>query len=298
MSMEVILRQKGLFKKVLPLEVILGKQLTCGSYDAYYRMDPGIRRGEDFIIYDPGCPGRGISVVYDEKHKPNLIRLQLLIPSPRREVHAFFQCVARITDFWNCTLEVDGEKLSSEEFQRRLTEDLVFHRDTLKSMSLDILGERSGDLTLFSAIWPMVMGQEEAEQFAQGDLDAFGGWLCKGQLLDAHYTAPRFYQKDGKIVGVYTMVQDTLTILPRHGSVPYGATQSDTGEPLECRSYDVGLISPARKSPVGRIPLERFLRLVPPEMVSRYDGDHVLIRPLSLSQMLAIKQRSEQEDAL
>lgn len=298
MSMEVILRQKGLFHKVLPLEVILGKQLTCGSYDTYYRMDPGIRRGEDFIIYDPDCPGRGISVVYDETRKSSPIRLQLLIPSPRREVHAFFQCVARITDFWNCTLEVDGEKLSSEEFQRRLAEDLVFHRDTLKSMSLDILGGKSGNLTLFSAIWPMVMGQEEAERFAQGDLDALGEWLRKGQLLDAHYTAPQFYRKDGSIVGVYTMVQDTLTILPRHGHVPYGATQSDTGEPLVCGSYDVGLISPSRESPVGRLPLERFLRLVPPEMVSRYDGDHVLIRPLSLSQMLAIRQRSEQEDAL
>ena len=39
MSIDVVIRQKGLLKKRMPLNVILGNELACGVYDNALRLE-------------------------------------------------------------------------------------------------------------------------------------------------------------------------------------------------------------------------------------------------------------------
>ena len=52
MSIDVILTQKGLFKKPMPLEVILGKELAYGKMEGF-RLIRGQLGETEFLAYHP-----------------------------------------------------------------------------------------------------------------------------------------------------------------------------------------------------------------------------------------------------
>lgn len=46
MSIDVTIRQKGFFKKELPLKVILGNNLSCGTFDGL-RLETDVIKGNE-----------------------------------------------------------------------------------------------------------------------------------------------------------------------------------------------------------------------------------------------------------
>lgn len=292
MSIDITIKQKGLSKKQLTMSVLLGGSLSYGSPDGP-RLKPGVIEGEEFIIYDPNCISRGISVRYDlRKHKE--IHLRLLNPTSAQEIYALYQCVGRIVNCWKCELEVDGTKTSPDDFQRGLPFALSANERFLQISVDKILSGETDHTEFFSTMCPLTMGLTEAELFKTGGIAAFKDWLHERQSIDAYYAQPSFLRTDTGIIGRYAVTEDTSSIFPDKGCVPFGTTDPDTGKALQCEGFEMYLYSLKLNRFVGKVPYDEFFQLLDPGKRSRFDAGHSLIKPLSTDEMDEMLKKYEE----
>lgn len=68
MSIDITIKQKGFFKKTLPLSVILGSDLKYGAFvnDALIKDTIG---EDEIVIYHPEHIGRGFNIIWNENEK-------------------------------------------------------------------------------------------------------------------------------------------------------------------------------------------------------------------------------------
>ena len=64
MSIDITIRQKGFFKKDLPLEIILGNNLSYGAYDDGWRLEIGVMDGANLRSV---CKSGGIKMNRKER---------------------------------------------------------------------------------------------------------------------------------------------------------------------------------------------------------------------------------------
>ena len=291
MSIDIVIRQKGLFKKTLPLSVILGDNLACGVYEAGYRLDPGEWKSEDgeIVVYDPHHKGRGFSVIWTPTQKKG-VTLRALHPTCAEELKAFYATVARITDYWNCSLEVDGNPMTPAEFQAGFS-DMLKANDRY----LDLFIKESMDkepyesMTLFSAFWPLEFGAKEAAEVKnapEGAPARFARWLHEMQSVDTYYAVAGYMEEKDGIVSRFAFTEDCDSLFPVKPSVPFGITGAD-GKPLEVSRYEVAIVATSTPSVsmIGTIPYEAFMAALSPDKVSYYDAKRVRIAPHSLSEL-------------
>ena len=294
MSIDVVIRQKGLFKKPLPLSVILGDSLSCGVYDAGYRLDQEDWERENEVngeiaVFDPQHIGRGFTVTWTPTQKKGLA-LRALHPTCAEELKAFYATVARITDYRNCSLEVDGNPMTPAEFQAGLADML-----DANNRYLDLFIEKSIDkeqydsMTLFSALWPLEFGAKEAAEIKnapEGAPARFARWLHEMQSADTYYAMAGFMEEEDGIAGRFAFTEDCDSLFPVKPSVPFGITGPD-GRPLEVSRYEVAIVATSTPSVsvIGTIPYEAFMAALSPDKVSYYDAKRVRIAPHSLSEL-------------
>lgn len=283
MSIDVIIKQKGIFKKDLPIKVILGNNLSYGTFDGL-RLKRGVIDGDEFIVYNSACISRGVSVIY-KKSDPNKIILRLLNPTSNEELRDFYQCIGRISDYWKCELEVDGEKKTPSDFQRGFEEICEFNARILHEWSENICSGKSGNFTLFSAFWPLAIGKTEAELFMEKGVDTFRDWMHKKQSIDAYYAKPQFFASDDSVSGKYVITEDTLSIFPLKGHVPFGVVDTRTNKQLVCEDYKMCFCSITKNAIIGEMPYEQFFKCIDDKKIDRYDAEHVIIYPISLAEM-------------
>ena len=121
MSIDVCIKQKGLFKKTIPLDVIIGDELAFGINDGL-RMVGDDQEG-NMIFYNPNSIGRGFHISWDEEEK-NELNLRLLNPTTTDEMRSFFNCLRRITDYWKCSFTVCFPEFWRKEngtYQKRIS---------------------------------------------------------------------------------------------------------------------------------------------------------------------------------
>ena len=290
MSIDIVIRQKGLFKKTLPLSVILGDGLSCGVYEAGYRLDPGEWKSEDgeIVVYDPHHKGRGFSVIWTPTQKKG-VTLRALHPTCAYELKAFYAAVARITDYWNCSLEVDGNPMTPAEFQAGLPDMLEANNrylDLFIEKSID--KEQYDSMTLFSAFWPLEFGAKEAAEVKnapEGAPARFARWLHEMQSADTYYAVAGYAEEDG-IVSRFAFTEDCDSLFPVKPTVPFGITGAD-GKPLEVSRYEVAIVATSTPSVsmIGTIPYEAFIAALSPDKVSYYDAKRVRIASHSLDEL-------------
>ena len=291
MSIDIVIRQKGLFKKALPLSVILGDSLACGVYEAGFRLNPGEWRSEDgeILVYDPRHKGRGFSVIWTPTQKKG-VTLRALHPTSTYELKAFYATVARITDYWICSLEVDGNPMTSAEFQAGFS-DMLEANDRY----LDLFIRESMDkepyesMTLFSAFWPLEFGAKEAAEVKdapEGASARFARWLHEMQSVDTYYAVAGYMEEEDGIVSRFAFTEDCDSLFPVRPSVPFGITGAD-GKPLEVSRYEVAIVATSTPSVsvIGTLPYEAFMAALSPDKVSYYDARRVRIAPHSYSEL-------------
>ena len=291
MSVDIVIRQKGLFKKTLPLSVILGDNLACGVYEAGYRLDPGEWKSEDgeIVVYDPHHKGRGFSVIWTPTHKKGVV-LRALHPTCPEELKAFYATVARITDYWSCSLEVDGNPMTPAEFQAGLSNMLEAndrYLDLFIKESMD--KEPYESMTLFSAFWPLEFGAKEAAEVKdapEGAPARFARWLHEMQSVDTYYAVAGYMEEDDGIVSRFAFTEDCDSLFPVKPSVPFGITGAD-GKPLEVSRYEVAIVATSTPSVsvIGTLPYDKFMSALSPDKVSYYDAKRIRIAPHSLSEL-------------
>jgi hypothetical protein len=289
MSIDIVIRQKGLFKKTLPLSVILGDSLACGVYEAGFRLNPGEWRSEDgeILVYHPHHKGRGFSVIWTPTQKKGVV-LRALHPTCAEELKAFYATVGRITDYWSCSLEVDGNPMTPAEFQAGFSDMLEAN-----NRYLDLFIEESIDkeqyeaMTLFSAFWPLEFGAKEAAEVKdapEGAPARFAAWLHEMQSVDVYYAVAGYMEEDDGIVSRFAFTEDCDSLFPVQPAVPFGVTGAD-GRPLVVSRYEVAIFSSTTQSVIATIPYDAFMSSLSPDKVSYYDAKRVRIAPHSLTEL-------------
>ncbi len=278
MSIDVVIKQKLFSRKPMPLEVILGDNLSFGNFvnDQLNIEELG---DKEFVAYNPECIGRGFSVVWNPGEKKKVV-LRLLHPSTPQELRDFYDAVERIVTYWGGKLEVDGNRISLSEFMSGFHGMVEFNEKLIKQFSQEILDGEHETLTFYSAMWPLVIGKDEAAMFVR-DSAQYALWLHSKQTVDAYYATPEFYCDEKGIFARFTFMNGVPAAFPHKPTVPFGAMDPTTGRALECDRWQIWLGIDGEERPLGEIDYFQFLRLLPDSKKTRYDGARFLLPEMS-----------------
>ena len=290
MSIDVVMKQKGFLKKVLPLSIIIKENLAYGTYDGM-RIEPDIIKDNEIMLYHPKYIGRGFSVIWNKEEKDKVV-LRLLNPTLPHEIDSFFECIQRIASYWKCELEIDGQIQKINDFLRRKQEFIDFNERVTVDMLNNIISGENNNLTLFCTMFPLVVGEKEANAFIN-DVSLFYQWMNDKQQIDAYYAKPQFYKIDDKIEGRYVCTEDVCSIFPCKPYVPFGFINPETNQELECDSYNVCLYSILEDQMIGEVTYEAFIDYVQ-EYAQVFDDKNILFEGLSLAQMKELLNKSNE----
>lgn len=283
MSIDIRITQKGLRKKTLPLEVITGGTLVYGSGDGT-KFEEGNLEGEEILLYHPQHVSRGFSITWTPKEK-TFVDLRAVNPDSAEGLQDFFDTIARISEYWKCEIEMDGEIIKAEELKSRIPEIQEFNRGVLGDICTDILTGEKSALTLFSVMFPLTLGKKEAELFGEDPenvkMDAFADWLHERQTMDAYFARPQFYRTPNGILGGYAVTEGCRTIFPVKAQVPFGMEDPETGKALKCDQFEVFFYSTTMEKMIGKCNFDEFARKVSSQ-AERFDGDKFLFEGIPL----------------
>lgn len=280
MSIDIEITQKGLFKRNLDYNTIIGN-LGYGVYENN-RLTEG-KIGDDFIVYDKNHIGRGISVVCGKDEK-NKVELRMLIPTCNEEIDVFYDIVERICSVWkNSIIMQDNEEIKLSDFSELRSKMKQFNENSLNSFLES--SDTMNTLALFSAMWQLDVGQEERNEILASDdpMKAYSEWLHRLQKMDIYYAMPRFYQTDNGLLGVYFITEETRSTVPLVPSVPFGFSDG-SGKPIEISNWRVSFYSITIDDTVGDMPYSDFIDRVKVG-AKRYDGSRIVIEPMDVNKI-------------
>ena len=278
MSIEVLIKQKLFGGKAMPIEVILGEHLHYGNF-VNDQLNVGELGETEFVAYNPESIGRGFSVVWNPKEKKT-IALRLPQPSTTSELKDFYAAVERMVRYWDGKLIVDGSRVSLPDFMSAYDNMVDFNNKIIKQFSQQVLDGELDTLTLYSTMWPLAIGKEEASLFMENP-NYYAEWLHEKQSMNVYFANPHFYVGDNGIIARYILTNNRPTVFPHQPTVPFGATDPTTGKQLECKEWLIWLGIEGEKEPLCEMEYSKFLSLIPESKKSKYDGSHFLLAEMS-----------------
>ena len=284
MSIDIRITQKGLLKRTLPLHVITGSDLCYGTSDGM-KLKENDLSSDEIIMYHSNHISRGFSIEWTPEKK-DYVDLRALSPDSREGLNDFFAAIQRIASYWKCEIEMDGNITALSELVSLIPDMQAFNETVLESVCGDILSGKKESLTLYSVMFPVVLGVPEAEKFRH-DVDAFGRWLHEKQSVDAYYARPQFFRTEVGVVGRYVVTEDCRTIFPLKGQVPLGISDPETGKGLKCDRYEVYFYSISQEKMLGYVPFETFIEIIK-EQAERFDGANIIFEGLSMEALQKI----------
>ncbi len=288
MAVDVVIRSGLLHRKPLPLSVILGENLCYGNYVNDNLLVDEMGEG-DFVALHPEHIGRGISVTWQEGERREAV-LSLPMPSTSRELTELFDMIRRIVKFWHGYVFLDGNPCGILTLEERLEDMIAFNHRAIRDMAERLLGEpEMKQLLLYSAAWPLYIGETEARRFSE-DPEAYAGWLHDRQQIDAWHAGAEYSLSTEGVEGCYNYIDGLPAIFRWEPQPPFGAMHPETGEPLQVERWVVTLHVGEWDNEVGTIPYDAFLAALPQEKVHPYDAGGVLVDALSAEEVRALVQ--------
>lgn len=288
MGVDVTITQKGLFKKILPLEVLLGSKLKYGRFDGL-RLIEGELGEEGFVAYLPDRLARGIGIDWNAQKKDS-VYLRLPFPSTLEETDAFYDLIQRIKSHWaNCKVDVDGATLNEKELEESRKTNRDFSLKVLKNYCND---EEKESLTIFCALWPLVLGEKEKARFREAeDLKDFSDYLHKMQAIDVYYAKPAIYKRKEDFIGMFAITETTPSILPASPKIPFGLELPKTGKESAISAWYVTLVALSEEQAPYIVNFTDFMNALPADKLTYYDAENVLLKELSLDEIVAIGEK-------
>ncbi len=284
MAIDVMIKQKLFGSKTMPLEVILGEHLHYGNF-VNDQLNVGELGETEFVAYNPESIGRGFSVVWKPKEKKT-IALRLPQPSTTQELKDFYTTIERMVKYWDGKLIVDGSRVSLVNFLSSFDNMVDFNNKAIKQFSQQVLDGEYDTLTLYSAMWPLAIGKEEATLFMENP-DNYAHWLHEKQSMDVYFATPRFYVGNNGIFARYILVNSLPTVFPYQPAVPFGTTDPTTGKQLECKEWLIWLGIEGETEPLCEMEYSKFLSHISENKKSKYDGSHFLLAEMSAEEIRA-----------
>ena len=269
MSIDVLIKQRLFGNKTMPLEVILGEHLHYGNF-VNDQLNVGELGETEFIAYNPESIGRGFSVVWNPNEKKT-IALRLPQPSTTSELKDFYAAVERMVSYWDGKLIVDGSRVSLPDFMSAYDNMDDFNNKIIQQVSQQVLNGEHDTLTLYSTMWPLAIGKEEATMFMENP-NYYAEWLHEKQSINVHFACPAFYIGDNGIFARYILTNNLPAVFPYQPTVPFGATDPTTGKQLECKEWLILLGVEGEKEPLCEMEYSKFLSLIPENKKSKYDA--------------------------
>lgn len=282
MSVDVLIKQKLFGGKTMPLKVILGDNLHYGDF-VNDKLNEGELGESEFIAYNPQSIGRGFSVIWNPSEKKT-ITLRLPQPSTTQELKDFYAAIERMVKYWDAKLVVDGNRLRLDSFMTSLQDMIEFNIKIIKQFSQQVLDGEHDTLTLYSTMWPLSIGKEEATLFLNNP-DSYAEWLHEKQAMDVYFASPHLYAGDNGVFGRFHLMNNLPAIFPNQPTVPFGTTDPQTGKQLECNQWVILLGIEGADEPLCEMEYSKFLSLIPDSKKTRYDGSHFLLAELSEEEM-------------
>ncbi|MBE6669566.1 MAG: DUF4299 family protein [Ruminococcaceae bacterium] len=284
MSIDVLIKQRLFGNKTMPLQVILGEHLHYGNF-VKDQLNVGELGETEFIAYNPKSIGRGFSVVWNPKEK-KAIALRLPQPSTTQELKDFYDAIERMVNHWHGNLVVDGSRVSLPDFLSNFENIVNFNNKILNHFSQQILDGKSDKLTLYSTMWPLTIGKEEATMFMENP-NYYAEWLHEKQSINVYFASPAVYIGDNGIFARYMLTNNLPAVFPYHPTVPLGTTDPATGKQLECKEWLILLGVEGENEPLCEMEYSKFLSLIPENKKSKYDGNHFLLDEMTEEEMRA-----------
>ena len=278
MSIDVLIKQRLFGNKTMPIEVILGEHLHYGSF-VKDQLNVGELGETEFIAYNPKSIGRGFSVVWNPKEKKT-IALRLPQPSTTSELKDFYAAIERMVNYWNGKLIVDGSRVSLPDFLSAFDNMDDFNNKIIKQFSQQVLDGEHDTLTLYSTMWPLTIGKEEAILFTENS-NHYAEWLHEKQSVNVYFASPDFYIGDSGIFARYILTNNLPAVFPYQPTVPFGTTDPSTGKQLECKEWLILLGIEGEAEPLCEMEYSKFLSLIPENKKSKYDGNHFLLAEMT-----------------
>jgi len=229
MAVDITIKQKGLFKKKITLDMIksiLGNQMVLGERDSnsayvFYELKSEDIDNVNIVVQNPNHYGRGF-IIYT---KGKELCASLNVPTTNQDINDFFDFVQKA-----CThFKVDS--LTMDEERQIKVNDLESQRQETATWNMDYLSNQVKELhenellfIVFGVNNPIYIPASVLEQWSKETPEsleiAFSSYLHLKQKEDLYYMKPIFFQKDNNIFGIYSLTETVDSIIPKQPFVP------------------------------------------------------------------------------
>ena len=273
MAVEVKIKQKGLFKKKIEVEDMLSDDLAFGVMDEHFRMIPN-EKGKYTIIYNPNNLARGLEVSFEK----NIIELRLPLPTAKSDIEMFYEIVKRVCNKLKVdTFERYDEVLTLDTIDQLIRNDIDASTRALDDICYD---KQYETITIFSALNPISIGSKEKD-IIKGNVDNFGKFLKEKQEIDAYYAAPKLYNSENDIIGIYVITENVDSIVPLKPKVIMNK------ETEKIKFYVI-----IGENPNDIVEYDNFINEV--DKSNYYDDEHIIVR-LSKKEIQSILEKYKTE---
>lgn len=210
MSVEVKIKQNSIFKKKLDItDVISLTGLSYGVCDENYRLIPG-ETAAHTLLYDKNRLARGIDASIDKTD----IVLLLSLPTTPFEIHSFYHAVEKICNALKTKTYIrEEEKVNLKDNPQYIKMDEEGSVAGLEAISEKLEKDKYNRFEIYGICNPISIGANEIKQIGNR-LDLFEEYLHRLQSLDVYYAAPRVYRVQNKLVGIYAIGADIVSVVP------------------------------------------------------------------------------------
>ena len=210
MSVEVKIKQNSIFKKKLDItDVISLTGLSYGVCDENYRLIPG-ETAAHTLLYDKNRLARGIDASIDKTD----IVLLLSLPTTPFEIHSFYHAVEKICNALKTKTYIrEEEKVNLKNNPQFIKMDEEGSVAGLEAISEKLEKDKYNRFEIYGICNPISIGANEVKQIGNR-LDLFEEYLHRLQSLDVYYAAPSVYRVQNKLVGIYAIGADIVSVVP------------------------------------------------------------------------------------
>ena len=210
MSVDVVIRSKGLFKKNLKIKDVIFENMRYGIMDEAYRLVEN-ETGKYTVVFNTLEICRGYEISF-EKGK---VELRMALPTSNSDIEFFYEYIKRICKIMNTKeFERDGEKGTFDKIDSYISMDISASIGALENMEENINNGNYTSMYLFGAINPICVGKQELLKINK-DTSNLGKLMNSLQSMDVYYAMAKAYKRDDDtIFGVYVLTENVTSVLP------------------------------------------------------------------------------------
>ena len=284
MAFTLQIRQKKLFgKTTLDIPSLAQACGFCyGSNNDFYILQENEQVGGTAVFYHPEHIGRGI-FFNGSKSREGYYEISYNIPTTRSEITDFARLAGEIERRLGRVemYSVEEERIfTSGELEQGIEDFVAFSRKSLNQFCGN-REFRSHILTL--ARWPYTLTEDKVALWeACTDLSDFERTLHGLQALDVYYAKPRLLQKNDtkEIRAFYALTEECESVFPVRVDGFLNLSELKVTE-----GFVQFVLYSEQRVLEGMFPYEQFVEELRGYDVRQFDGDHILIPPMTKAEL-------------